>query len=66
MVNKLVVENLKHRPIRTLLTVTAIGLQVTMILTLVGLSEGTIEDSANRTRGLGADMIVRAKNLTMP
>ncbi|MEO8126204.1 MAG: FtsX-like permease family protein [Bryobacteraceae bacterium] len=59
MVNKLVVENLKHRPIRTFLTVAAIGLQVTMILTLVGLSDGTIEDSARRTRGVGADILIR-------
>jgi len=59
LVNKLVIENLKHRPIRTLLTVTAIALQVTMILSLVGLSKGTIEDSAKRTRGLGADIMVR-------
>jgi putative ABC transport system permease protein len=59
LVNKLVVENLKHRPIRTFLTVTAIALQVTMVLTLVGLSEGTIEDSANRTRGVGADILIR-------
>ena len=59
MVNKLVIENLKHRPIRTFLTVAAIGLQVTMILTLVGLSDGTIEDSARRTRGVGADILVR-------
>ena len=30
-----------------------------MILTLVGLSEGTIEDSARRTRGIGADILIR-------
>ena len=36
----------------------AIGLQVTMILTLVGLSDGTIEESARRTRGIGADILI--------
>lgn len=59
MINKLVVENLKHRPIRTALTVLAIGLQVTMILTLVGLSRGMLEGFATRNRGVGADIIVR-------
>ena len=59
MVNKLVVENLKHRPIRTLLTVLAIALQVTMILTLVGLSRGMVEGAAIRNRGVGADVIIR-------
>ncbi|MBI3279711.1 MAG: ABC transporter permease [Acidobacteria bacterium] len=59
MLNKLVVENLRHRPVRTALTVLAIGLQVTMILTLVGLSRGMVQASVNRTRGIGADIMVR-------
>lgn len=59
MVTKLVIENLKHRPIRTLLTVLAIGLQVTLVLTIVGLSRGLVEASQNRTRGVGADILVR-------
>ena len=59
MINRLVVENLKHRPVRTLLSVCAIGVEVTMILTLVGLSRGMLEDSARRARGVGADIWVR-------
>ena len=39
MINKLVVENLKHRPLRTLLSIVAISIQVTMVLTLVGVSK---------------------------
>src|SRR5713226_5124849 len=60
LINKLVLENLKHRPIRTLLSTIAIGIQVTMVLTLVGLSEGLLQDQADRTRGIGADLMVRA------
>src|SRR3954452_13512705 len=59
LVTKLVFQNLKHRPIRTLLTVLAIGLQVTLVLTIVGLTRGLIESSANRNRGVGADIIIR-------
>jgi putative ABC transport system permease protein len=59
LVNKLVFENLKHRPIRTLLTVLAIGLQVTLVLTIVGLTRGLVEASATRTKGVGADIIIR-------
>lgn len=59
MVTKLVIENLKHRPIRTLLTVIAIGLQVTLVLTIVGLSRGMIDASTARSRGVGADIIIR-------
>ena len=60
MINKLVVENLKHRPVRTLLSVVAISIQVTMVLTLVGLSTGMLDDSARRARGVGADILIRA------
>lgn len=60
MINKLVVENLKHRPLRTLLSVVAISIQVTMVLTLVGLSDGMLQDQARRVRGVGADIMVRA------
>jgi putative ABC transport system permease protein len=58
--NKLVIENLKHRPLRTLLTVVMIGVQVTLVLTLVGLSDGMLQDQARRVRGVGADIMVRA------
>jgi putative ABC transport system permease protein len=39
-INRYVVSNVSHRPVRTLLSVLAIAVEVTMILTLVGLSYG--------------------------
>jgi putative ABC transport system permease protein len=59
LINKLVFENLKHRPVRTLLSTIAIGIGVTMMLTLVGLSEGMLEDQKRRSKGVGADILVR-------
>jgi putative ABC transport system permease protein len=59
LVNRLVFENLKHRPVRTLLSALAIGIQVTLMLTLVGISHGMLNDVAERSRGTGADIIVR-------
>ncbi|HVX66767.1 MAG TPA: FtsX-like permease family protein [Bryobacteraceae bacterium] len=59
MTNKLVVENLKFRPVRSVLSIVAIGLEVTMMLTIVGLSQGMLADSQERARGVGADIIVR-------
>jgi len=58
LINRLVFENLKHRPVRTLLSAVAIGVQVVMILTLVGLSHGLLGDAAKRSRGTGADIII--------
>jgi putative ABC transport system permease protein len=56
---KLVFENLKHKPIRSLLSVFLIAVPVTLILCLVGLSQGMLADSARRMRGVGADVIIR-------
>jgi putative ABC transport system permease protein len=59
LLNKLILANLTHRPVRTLLSVLAIAVEVTMILTLVGVSYGTLHSTAERARGVGADIIVR-------
>ncbi|MBV8842217.1 MAG: hypothetical protein JO307_05340, partial [Bryobacterales bacterium] len=59
MIYRLVFENLKHRPVRTVLSAIVIGIQVTMILTLVGLSHGMLQDVADRSRGSGGDIFVR-------
>jgi putative ABC transport system permease protein len=59
---KIVLENLKHRPMRSLLSILLIGVPVTLILCLVGLSNGMIADSQQRARGSGADIMVRGSN----
>jgi putative ABC transport system permease protein len=59
LTNRLVFENLKHRPVRTLLGVIAISVQVTMVLTLLGLSDGMLNEQASRARGVGADILIR-------
>jgi putative ABC transport system permease protein len=62
LINRLVIENLKYRPIRTLLSIVAISVQVTLVLALVGLSDGMLNDQARRARGVGADILVRPPN----
>lgn len=64
MINRLVLENLKHRKLRTLLSALSIGFQVTMILTVVGISRGMLEDSVARARGVGADIWVKPPGAT--
>jgi len=61
---KLVLENLKHRPMRSLLTVLLVAVPVTLQLTLVGLTHGMLEDSQQRQAGIGADLIVRPSTVT--
>ncbi|HJZ97078.1 MAG TPA: FtsX-like permease family protein [Candidatus Solibacter sp.] len=65
MTGKLVFENLKHRPMRTLLSILLIGVPVTLILCLVGISHGFIRDSQRRARNVGADILIRPKGSTM-
>jgi putative ABC transport system permease protein len=59
VINRLVLANLKHRRLRTMLSALSIGFQVTMILAVVGLSRGMLQDSQTRARGAGADIFVK-------
>jgi len=59
MMNKMIVANLVHRPLRSLISIIAIALEVTLILLIVGLCYGIMNDSKNRTAGIGADVIVQ-------
>jgi putative ABC transport system permease protein len=45
--------------VRTLLSILAIAVEVTMILTLVGVSYGNLDATARRARGVGADIMTR-------
>src|SRR5258707_14076873 len=59
MMNKMIGGNLGHRPIRSLISVVAIALEVALILLIAGLCYGIMNDSKNRTAGIGADVIVQ-------
>lgn len=58
MMNKLVVSNLAHRPVRSAISIVAIAIEVTLILLIVGFSLGMLNDSRSRQAGIGADVIV--------
>ena len=58
MMNKMIVGNLLYRPIRSLISVVAVALEVTLILLIVGLSLGMVNDSKQRQAGIGADVVV--------
>src|SRR5436305_2535943 len=57
--NRMIVANLVHRPIRSLISIVAIALEVTLILLIVGLSMGILNDAKQRQVGIGADVIVQ-------
>ena len=58
MMNKMIVGNLAHRPVRSLISMVAVALEVTLILLIVGLSLGMVNDTKQRQAGIGADVVV--------
>jgi putative ABC transport system permease protein len=58
MMNKMIVANLAHRPMRSVISIVAIALEVTLILLIVGLCLGLLSDSRQRQAGIGADVVV--------
>jgi putative ABC transport system permease protein len=58
MMNKMVVANLVHRPTRSLITTSAVALEVTMILLVVSLFYGLLNGSVESQRSIGWDLMV--------
>jgi putative ABC transport system permease protein len=57
--NKMIVSNLVHRPIRSLISIFAVAIEVTLMLVIVGLMFGMLNDNKDRQSGIGADAMVR-------
>jgi len=57
--NSLVVANLLHRPLRTLITVVAVGIEVCLVVIIVGLTTGLMHETAKRIEGVGADLMLQ-------
>ena len=60
--NKLIFANLLHRPVRSIISVLAVAIEVIMILSIVGIFMGILNDSKQRTNGIGADLMMRPSN----
>lgn len=63
--NKIILANLSYRPVRSLITILAVAIEVTLILLIVGLALGILDDSRHRQEGIGADLWVRPPGATM-
>ena len=65
MINQFVLANVLHRPLRALVSVMAISLEVLMILMVVGICQGMIVETAQRQNGIGADIFLRPPNASV-
>ena len=58
MVNRLIVANMVARPVRTFLSITAVSVEIILILMVVGLTHGIVQETAHRTAGVGAEIMI--------
>jgi putative ABC transport system permease protein len=59
MIRYMILQNVLHRPLRTLITILAVAIEVTLVIIVVGLTSGLLSDSAKRIEGVGADIMVQ-------
>jgi len=57
--NKLVLGNLVHRPLRSIISALAVAIEVVMILSVVAIFYGMLNGSRTQQSGIGMDMLVR-------
>jgi len=57
--NRMIFANLIHRPFRTIISVVAVAVEVTLILLIVGIMLGMLSDTSTRQVGIGADIMVQ-------
>lgn len=62
MVNKMIIENVLHRPIRTIVSILAVAIEVGMVMLVVGMTHGLLDEYAKRVEGVGADVMVQPPN----
>src|ERR1700691_5221870 len=55
----MILQNARHRPVRTVITIIAVAVEVTLVIIVVGLTSGLLLESAKRTEGVGADVMVQ-------
>ncbi len=59
VINKMVLANLLHRPVRTSVGILAVAIEVAMVLLVVGMTTGMVQETAKRVEGVGAEIMVQ-------
>src|ERR1700741_4998864 len=59
MMGELIVRNLFHRPVRTIIGILAISVEVALVVLIVGLTSGLLTETAKRIQGIGADVMLQ-------
>ena len=56
--------NILQRKVRSMISVLAVAIGVTLLLVLVGMTHGSIDEVASRIQNVGGDMIVQQAGAT--
>src|SRR5215467_4669636 len=59
MKRQMIISGLRARPVRTTVTILAVALEVVLILVIIGLTTGITDETARRTAGVGAELMVQ-------
>lgn len=59
MIRRIIAANILHRPVRTLVSVLAISVEVALVIIIVGLTSGMMQETAKRIEGVGADIMLQ-------
>jgi putative ABC transport system permease protein len=57
--------NVMHRKTRTAVSVLAVGMEVAMVMVLVGMANGTLGDIADRLQNVGADVLFQPPDASL-
>lgn len=61
----LAVANVMHRKTRTAVSVLAVAMEVALVMVLVGMANGTINDIADRLKNVGADVLFQPPDASL-
>ncbi|MGH9327736.1 MAG: ABC transporter permease [Terriglobia bacterium] len=59
MTSKMIFANVMHRPVRTVVSILAVAIEVALVLLVVGLTTGMLNESVKRQEGVGADIMIQ-------
>src|SRR3977135_3739178 len=59
MMGELIMRNLLHRPLRTMVGVMAVAVEVALVVLIVGLTSGLLTETAKRIEGIGAGILLQ-------
>jgi putative ABC transport system permease protein len=59
VIARIIAANIFHRPVRTLVSVVAVSVEVALVIIIVGLTSGMMQETAKRIEGVGADIMLQ-------